>query len=274
MSDPLIDFQCWVGKYEIKRFDALDKKYQEYIEAANMPHLVQVGPAKLIRPSSKALSYAVGLLLQTKMPKWWAAEGLDPDPVRAAKMYSQRLIISEEEEDFDPEELSLLKRNVLLIARNIGMLTGGGADPQTQASFEDDEDGYVFYHEPLRAWIDLAGWIQRIFALREHKKDFDIPIGPLSIFLSNRSGQPISMQIRPDSTNDTLLYIAASMVARGTAVQTCNKCGKPFLEGGERDPRNKKRAGSRFCSDKCRYEYHNEERRKAKSISKSKSKSK
>ena len=46
MSEPLLDFQCWVGKYEIKRFDELHKNQQEYIEAANMPHLVQVGPGR------------------------------------------------------------------------------------------------------------------------------------------------------------------------------------------------------------------------------------
>jgi hypothetical protein len=141
------------------------------------------------------------------------------------------------------------------------MLTGGGPDPQTNFG-EPDDVGYAFYFESLETWIDLAGWVQRIFAIREQKKDFDIPVGPLSVFLSNRTHQPIAMHIRPDTTHEALLYIAARMIAQGTTFQTCNKCGKPFLEGGERGGRNKKRAGSRFCSDKCRYEYHNELRRK------------
>ena len=200
------------------------------------------------------------------MPKWWEANGFASDDEHARALHQQLIISDEEDEDFDPEELSLLKRNVLLIARTIGMLTGGGADPQTKsnfADFDDDEENYVFYHEPLRAWIWLAAWLQRIFTV-QHNKNFEIPVGPLYVFLSRRPGQPISMHVRPENTLDALLYIAAGMIAQGTTSQTCDKCGKPFLEGGERDPRNKKRAGSRFCSDKCRYEYHNEARRKAK----------
>src|SRR5262245_1041678 len=252
MSEPLMDFQCYVGKYEIKRFDELDKKQQEYIEAANMPHLVQVGPARLIRPSRKALNYAVGLLLQTKMPKWWAAnDRFESDHEHARALHQQLIISDEEDEDFDPEELSLLKRNVLVIARTIGMLTGGGADPQT--NFEVDDERYVFYHEPLRAWIWLAAWLQRIFTIHESNKDFEPPVGPLHVFLSNRPGQPISMHIRPDSTSAALLYVAAGMITRGTVLQTCDKCRTPFLEGGDRTGK-KRRSGSRFCSDKCRYE--------------------
>jgi hypothetical protein len=71
------------------------------------------------------------------------------------------------------------------------------------------------------------------------------------------------LHIHPKSTRAALIYRAAQMVAQGTASQVCKHCGTLFLEGGERDHR-KKRAGSRFCGDKCRYEYHNEKRRKAK----------
>lgn len=221
-----------------------------------MPHLVQVGPAKLIRPAPKALTYAVGLLLQTKMPKWLAAKGIKPDQI-----YSPVIISDEEDDDLDPEELSTLQRNVLVIARHIGMLTGGGPDPQT--NFDIDDDRHVFYHESLRTWMVLAQRLQRIFTIREHEKHFDLPVGLLDIFLSNRPRQPVSMHIRPGDTHEALLYFAATMIARGTVVQTCDQCGKAFLEGGDRDRRNKKRAGSRFCSDPCRWRYHNEERRKA-----------
>jgi hypothetical protein len=245
MLEPLLDFQCYVGKYEIKRYDELDKKFREEpIEVANMPCLVQVGHAKLIRPAPKALNYAVGLLLQTKLSER-LAKFIDGAPF---------IISDEENDDLDPEELSRVQRNVLAIARRIGMLTGGGPDPQIKFDF--------FYDESLRTWMELAERIQWIFTIRENEKEFDIPVGLISIFLSNRP-QPISMHIRARNTHDALLYVAAGMVARGTVVQTCDQCGKAFLEGGERDRRNKKRAGSRFCSDKCRYDYHNEVRRKA-----------
>jgi hypothetical protein len=269
MAEPLVDFQCYVGKYVIMPFAKLPEKYRPYDGPANMPHLLQVGPAKLIRPSHRVLSYAVGLLLQTKMPNWWACRGeIDPaDPEIRDHIWSNRLAIWDDEDDLDPEEFSKLERNVLLIARHIGMLMNGGPDPQT-ISEDPDSDDWSIYQESLEKWIDLAGWIQRVFTIREHEKDFDLPVGPLSVFLSSRPRQPISMHIRPSCTLDALLYIAAGMIARGTTVQTCDNCDKPFLEGGERGGRSKKRAGSRFCSDKCRYEYHNEERRKAKSKSK------
>jgi hypothetical protein len=266
MPEPLLDFQCWVGKYEIVPFAKLPEKYQFYPGPADMPQLVQVGPAKLIRPTSKALSYAVGLLLQTKMPKWWATQGLPDlaDSEDRDKIWTKRLDIWDDPDELDPEEFSKLERNVILIARHIGMLTAGGADPQTYEAFDEDHVGHVFYHESLETWIDLVGWMQRIFDIREHKNDFDIPVGPLSVFLSGRPSQPISIRIRPGDTHDALLYVAAGMIAQGTTAQECDNCGKPFLEGGGRGGRGKKRAGSRFCSDQCRYEFHNEARRKKK----------
>ncbi len=163
--------------------------------------------------------------------------------------------------NFDPDQLSALKRNVLAIARCIGMLHVGEGIPD-----RDEFDSNVTPCESLHDWIAAANTVQLIFSLRDFH-EFDLPpqmIAPrdhLNLLLSNR---PVRLHIQPSSTRAALIYHAAQMVALGTTSRTCNKCGKPFLEGGERDPRNKKRAGSRFCSDKCRYEFHNEARRKAK----------
>jgi hypothetical protein len=61
------------------------------------------------------------------------------------------------------------------------------------------------------------------------------------------------------------------MVARGTTARTCDNCGTPFPEGGERSGRTNKRVGARFCSDKCRYDFHNEVNRKKRLKAKAKS---
>jgi hypothetical protein len=55
------------------------------------------------------------------------------------------------------------------------------------------------------------------------------------------------------------------MIARGTISQVCEHCGNTFLSGGAGRGKEKKRSGSRFCSDECRWQHHNEMRRKAKS---------
>ena len=134
--------------------------------------------------------------------------------------------------------------------------------------YQWDQPGFILA-EPLSEWIQAASSIQVAFSIRDYQGDLDLPPQMISghdhldILLSNRLGGPISLHIRPSSTRAALIYRAAQMVAQGTASQVCKNCGTLFLEGGERD-RRKKRAGSRFCNDKCRYEYHNEKRRKAK----------
>ncbi|HVR57319.1 MAG TPA: hypothetical protein VMT72_10895 [Pseudolabrys sp.] len=288
MPEPLFDFQCWVGKYEIRRFDELPAKTNMAAFAADIygssaaeflqsdfdappdaPYLLQAGPAKSLRPSRKVLDHAVGLLLQTEVSELHRAQGDRWSDIRKRlkSATSRRRELREldkiqtEPINFDPDQLSALKRNVLAIARCIGMLHVGEGIPD-----RDQFDSNVTPCESLHDWIAAANTVQLIFSLRNFH-EFDLPpqvIAPrdhLNLLLSNR---PVRLHIQPSSTRAALIYHAAQMVAQGTTSRTCNKCGKPFLEGGERDPRNKKRAGSRFCSDKCRYEFHNEARRKAK----------
>lgn len=249
MAEPPLDFQCYVGKYEIKRFDELPEKYRKWFnKPSNMPHLVQIGRASLRKPESRALDMAIGLLLKTQMPKWRASkrdDDLDTDRIRGS-----------EPVDMDHEEFSKLEKNVLLISRHIGMLHWGSELPQTD---------FGPPNESLEGWIDLADHIRMMFfgreAHRQLAKDLERIVGRLSIFLSFKSGIA-SAQIRPVCTHDALVYRAAQMIAQGTTSQTCDKCGGPFLGGGERSARNKRREGARFCSDRCRWEYHNEVRRK------------
>jgi hypothetical protein len=291
MPEPLFDFRCWVGKYEIRRFDELPEKTNmaafaaevygssagEFLESdfdapPDAPHLLQIGPAKLLKPSRKVLDFAVGLLLQTEVSELQRTVGNRWSDIRKRlkSATSRRRELSELERlrtepiNFDLDQLSALKRNVLAIARCIGMLHVGEGIPE-----RDEFDSNVTPCESLHDWIAAANSVQLIFSVRDFQ-EFDLPpqvIAPrdhLSLLLSNR---PVRLHIQPSSTRTALIYHAAQMVAQGTSSRTCSNCGKPFLEGGERNPRNKKRAGSRFCSDKCRYEFHNEARRKAKSMS-------
>ena len=75
MVDPVMDFQCRVATYELWRADELAAKQGKPIfDPPNMPHLVAVSRAKVVKPTRQALNLAVGLLLRTPMPKWHAAQ--------------------------------------------------------------------------------------------------------------------------------------------------------------------------------------------------------
>jgi hypothetical protein len=238
-----MDFQCYVGKYEIKRLDELPESARalERRRPPHFPFLVQVGPAKLVRPKLDHLRAAVGRLLQmpaldfsAAFEEWRRAvrEGRDP----------QRPV--------DTDELSTLKKNALLIAHHIGMLHGGAPDTEC--------DGITW--EALDKWVDNARYIQNAFEVRGFESNRGRRVGKLEIFLANR-GHRVSMHIRPRDTADALMYVAALEIARGATSQVCKKCGTPFLEGGERTGK-KRRGGARFCSDKCRYAFHYDVRRK------------
>jgi hypothetical protein len=86
--------------------------------------------------------------------------------------------------------------------------------------------------------------------------------GDLGIFLvPNKDNRPV-LALRPHNLEDALILYAARMIAAGTTLNFCKNCKGPFLSGGNRD-RRKKRADATFCSDECRWKYHNEARRKA-----------
>src|SRR5258707_613840 len=127
MIEPLSDFECYVAKY---RVDAALRPIEDLDpEPSNMPQLVQVGPAKLCKPKPETLSYAVQLLLQTKMPKWHAANIVRYRELEkrfglgeAARSNPAYKAVAREPIKLDAEEFSRLERNVLKIARAIGML--------------------------------------------------------------------------------------------------------------------------------------------------------
>src|SRR5262245_5225515 len=132
MTEPLMDFHSYVGKYEIQHFDELPAKDRKSTEGHEWrpqfcyPHLdhfflVQIAPAKRVPQRLSALKHAVGLLLKT------------------------------DTSDLDEEGFSKLKRNVLSISRTIGLLEG------------EDDKWRVGTPEPLGKWVLAARSIKGLF---------------------------------------------------------------------------------------------------------------
>jgi hypothetical protein len=129
--------------------------------------------------------------------------------------------------------------------------------------------------EGLAVWHHVADLLQQMF----EGKGFDFSaggparevrwphpaaqqVGQLGIFLiPNREGKRV-LALRPESMQDALILYGARMLATGTTFNACDHCHAPFLSGGA-GRTNKKRGDSRFCSDECRWKFHNESRRKA-----------
>jgi hypothetical protein len=197
------------------------------------------------------MDMAIQLLLKTRMPKWCATIGRYP---RGSELV-------------DPDELAMLERNVLAISKHVGLL-------DTSPQYAKSRSEYAEHHyESLFRWFQLANRIQWMFDPAERKTDNDWRsnseegvVGRLGVYIA--WGRPL-LSIRPDTTFDALVYHAAQMITAGTKFHTCEHCKTPFLGGGGAHGRNKKRSDARFCSDACRWGYHNASRRKTKSKSKS-----
>ena len=88
-------------------------------------------------------------------------------------------------------------------------------------------------------------------------------VGNVSIYLIPDKERGMRLVIRANNLWQALPLYAARMAAKGTTkLSTCKYCDTPFLSG--RAGRGKgRRSDSRFCSDKCRYSYHNEAKRKS-----------
>jgi hypothetical protein len=85
--------------------------------------------------------------------------------------------------------------------------------------------------------------------------------GQIDILLIPDANNKPMLSLQPRRLHQALTLYAARMIATGTTFNICENCKTPFLSGGS--GRNKKRGDARFCSDTCRWKYHNESRRKA-----------
>jgi hypothetical protein len=121
-------------------------------------------------------------------------------------------------------------------------------------------------------WHDIAERLRflfegRVWEGRSHQKGLRWPadetqqVGELGILLvPDKKNKPV-LALRPNSLHSALVFTAARMKATGTTFNICEHCKSPFLSGGVRF--RAKGGDAKFCSDECRWRWHNESRRKA-----------
>jgi hypothetical protein len=241
-SDLEVDFQTYIAPdYEFReRIKSKDYLKMEQGMAALTGHkpgrsvthereLVALGKPKLVRPKRKALDFAVRLLLRTPVPPAYGSNYREPSA----------------------DELAQLERNALWIAKDVGLLNASH-DEYAEPKHES---------EALQFWLYLAQTIRLMFEGRRPGTIY--PVGTMRIHLACKSDGSCFMTVRPHTTHDALVYHAAQMVTKGTISQTCEQCGTTFLSGGTGRAKDKKRGDARFCSDECRWKFHNETRRRA-----------
>jgi hypothetical protein len=126
--------------------------------------------------------------------------------------------------------------------------------------------------DSVETWYQIAERLRFVFegrawSSRSHEKVLRWPdpetqhVGELGIFLvPDKNNKPV-LALRPDSLHSALVFTAARMKATGTTFNICEHCKSPFLSGGVRF--RTKRGDAKFCSDECRWRWHNESRRRA-----------
>jgi hypothetical protein len=87
-------------------------------------------------------------------------------------------------------------------------------------------------------------------------------VGQMDVLLVPGENNQKMLAIRPSGLMEALKLYAARMIASGTTFHSCEQCHTPFLSGAGGSG---KRGDARFCSSKCRWTFHNEVRRNAKS---------
>jgi hypothetical protein len=236
MSEAGVDFYTLIApSYELRPANAVPAKFRAQTnDAPQLRFLVPVGKPKLVRPRRTAVEYAVSLMLKTFKP-----------------------IVKDHGDHWrhpDAEETAALERNSLAIAKHIGLLNTL-TDPKKLGPYLTRVESHP---EHLSVWAQWAERIQLMFA--GPPRPVEIGVCSVFVFLDYKASTAPAMSVRPGFVGDALIYKAAQMIARGTISQTCENCGTTFLSGGGNE---KKRGGSRFCSDGCRWQHHNQMRRKS-----------
>jgi hypothetical protein len=219
--------------------------------------IVEAAEPKLVTLRPEDLEFAVDILLKTRMPKWHTFRGhpdARPDGGRVtlgAKRDAAIVKWAQERIAHCQDEIAMLEKHALQITKRVGILSDT-ADAKS---------------EGIEWYADLALRIQLMFdAKKEHRitgKDLEHKSwGGLDIHLSFTSSGT-SFQLRPRSVSALLIYYAAKMITNGAVARTCDNCHTSFIGGGHGRGR-KKRTDARFCGDRCRWEFHNEQNRKAK----------
>jgi hypothetical protein len=236
MKEFEIDFEWPVApKYEFRPATAEDlRDLAEYYDYSSMPEaerplafgeIIPIGETKSQRPKATALELSIRGLVEFK-------------------------------------DILLFNTVALKVARALGSIGGVSKIKTTRPHGDKLFDWYLLAR---RLRLMFEGKYKPAWPTSE-QYTWPHPIaqhqGDLGIFLvPDKDNRPV-FALRPHDLAGALILYAARMIAAGTTLNSCKNCNGPFLSGGSRE-RRKKRADATFCSDECRWKYHNEARRKA-----------
>jgi hypothetical protein len=266
MSDATDDFATKVGTYEIWPASRVPEKYRQaprhvplkdiWHESA-APYLVRVGPAKWTTLKREAMDMAILRLINTDTPGPELPQHDFIELLRGSKNARGAVKTTK------PPDFSEIEKSALVIAGHIGMLT-------SRIGLPNEQERPDTRCESLYRWVAAAGLIRGFFHGPEWQKSsptdyFRLLCGELHMYLLF-GPRGVSMHLRPWNTEAALYYRAAQMLAVGTKLLNCEHCHTPFLSGGEARGGGKRRRDARFCSDKCRWSYHNDEMRRKRKL--------
>jgi hypothetical protein len=244
MSDFEIDFECPIAKYDFR--PATAEEVSRYLKSHSAHPLSGMGISEDQFPK---LTEAEWPLFFGRIIPSGKARHHRPKP--EAMERAVRALVECKETPFH--------KVALTVARAIGTLMSSGEEG-VQEGVEDDVPLWyaVAYHLRLifedKAFVDDEEYIWPA-PEAQHKGDLGVYLIP------DTDNKPV-LALRPTDLGQALVLYAARMHANGTNFGVCKNCKAPFLSGGSRG-RNKKRGDARFCSDECRWKFHNESRRKA-----------
>ena len=149
----------------------------------------------------------------------------------------------------------------LAFANKWGLLISG-PNSLSDDVFFNPETGW---HEPVSLWEEELGKIRMGITDRRDgdfiRKWSHIKIRDFFAYLYPSSEDGASLRIEPSSLISAMWLQFFQSVASDRTILTCEYCGRWFEAG----PGTGKLLRAKYCSDRCRYQFHNERKKAAKS---------
>lgn len=244
MSDIEIEFEWPVARYEFRpadaerlaEFESTFGKQTEIPEAdlpAYLGHIVSSGETRDVKHKARDLEEAV-----RKIVEWGF-------------------------------KLNSLPTLALSIARKLGTIGSFSTQHPLSRGLSPQKD-------ELMEWHWLACNLYRMFEGKAFNWEGPFPggkrtevqwphkaahfQGKVGIYMvPGRDGKP-KIAFQPYDLKSALVLSAARMISDGSTLGKCLGCESTFIRGTG----SKRRGDARFCSPRCKWEFHNEQRRKIK----------
>lgn len=257
MSKFEIDFESQVGRHELEpASDSYIKQWRarhpgdlggmsDSVAALHLANLVPKGRFKTVRLTSEMLEKSVRALVECKKTPFHKVALTVANTVGGWSG--------------DKHPIGMWRS----VAATLRLMFEGKAytyAPSGMMKTTETQDGEIHTHEDFD-WVHdekTDDWYPRQVEVRwPHPAAQNV--GELGICLiPGQDGGPV-LALRPYDIQGALVLYGARMLATGTNFQTCQHCHTPFLSGAG----GKRRGDARFCSDECRYGFHNATRRKS-----------